>query len=76
MLSFVKAVLIITIFHVNGERAVSMREFNSMDDCKKAAESVMQEMAKIPEIENGFSMCTSRVKLLIDDNGKETAIES
>jgi hypothetical protein len=53
-----------------------MREFNSMDECKKAAEAVMQEMAKIPEIENGFSMCTSRVKLLVDDNGKETAIES
>jgi hypothetical protein len=76
MLSFVKVVLIIAIYHVNGERAVSMREFNSMDECKKAAEAVMQEMAKIPEIENGFSMCTSRVKLLVDDNGKETAIES
>jgi len=53
-----------------------MREFNSMDDCKKAADAVMQEMAKVPEIENGFSMCTSRVKLLIDDDGKELAIES
>lgn len=76
MLSTVKVVLIIMIFHVNGEKGVSMREFDAMADCQKAAESVMQEMAKVPEIENGITMCTSRVKLLTDDDGKAMPIEA
>jgi hypothetical protein len=53
-----------------------MREFNTVEECKVAAEAAMKQMATMPEIENGFAMCTGRVKLLTDDNGKELPIES
>jgi hypothetical protein len=53
-----------------------MRELDSQEDCKVAAEAAMKEMAKMPEIENGFAICSSRLKLLVDDNGKEMPIES
>jgi hypothetical protein len=76
MLSFAKIVLIVVIFNANSEHATHMREFNTVEECKVAAEAAMKQMATMPEIENGFAMCTGRVKLLTDDNGKELPIES
>jgi hypothetical protein len=71
-----KVVLIVVIFNANGEHATLMRELDSQEDCKAAAEIAMREMATMPEIENGFAICSSRLKLLTDDNGKEMPIES
>lgn len=74
--AFAKVVLIVVIFNAGGEHATLMRELDSQEDCKAAAEIAMKKMAEMPEIENGFAICTSRVKLLVDDNGKVLPIEA
>lgn len=73
---FTKAVLIVIVFHTNGETGTMMRQFDTIEECRGAAAEAMKAMTTIEEIKDGVALCSTRVKLLTDDNGKELGIEA
>jgi hypothetical protein len=62
-----KIVLIIVMFGFTpGSEETMYYEFNTMDECKVAADTAIKAMAEQKEIKDGFAVCTGKVRLVKD----------
>jgi hypothetical protein len=63
-----KIVLILVMFGFSpGKEETMYYEFNTMEECKAAADIAMKAMAEQPEIKEGFAVCTGKVRLVKED---------